>query len=229
MRSRSRAHRPSSDCLASCVMRRSARGALRERRGRRLVDGRRRGIDRDAVLVARALDRHVLVDDVREHRLRIALERSPQPPPPPEWLTRTSEGAIASYTIPVLSSAIGSGAEEDVTGVSVVAAGHSPRRCFRLLHERQRRSVGEELVRALEAEPAAVAAGAAGVLEERVILDEQRRLRLEHLDRVVAATGLRHVHQAVVAVAAGVRAEADRLRWTTRATPCPSAGARRRP
>src|SRR5262245_15376484 len=51
---------------------RAAHDGARSRR-RRGVDGHRGGIDDDPVVVSRALERHVVLDDIAEHRLRIAL------------------------------------------------------------------------------------------------------------------------------------------------------------
>ena len=72
-------------------------------------------------------------------------------------------------------------------------------------------AVVEELDLAHAAEPAAPPAGAGAVLEQLVLRDPQREVRLDVLDRVVARVGVERVDgvEAVLAVAAAVAALLD--------------------
>src|SRR5215813_7051560 len=88
-----------------------------------------------------------------------------------------------------------------------VTTTHAPRPRLGLLHQGHGRRGRQETVDARYPQPAAVLAGAARVLTEPVAFDVQRGFGFQHLDRVVPTTRLREVHNAVLAVAAGVPAE----------------------
>ena len=90
-----------------------------------------------------------------------------------------------------------------------LAAANRPRLGPGLVVDDDGRGGREESVSPLDADAAAVLARAAGVHPEAVAVDDHRRLRLEDLDGVIAAARLGDVHDAVLAVAARMGAEAN--------------------
>src|SRR6516165_1785801 len=160
---------------------------LAARRGRGSVDGWSPGaaLKDDAILALGRLRRDIALFDVREHALWLARERIAVTAAPrrvePEYV------ALAQRIVGVAGrQALGlrrAGIDPDVAGSSGAAAGAAVGRDQMLHRADGEAGILEIEIFAHDAEPAAEATGAAGILDELEAHEPRRELAFDDLDR----------------------------------------------